>query len=85
MREIKNLKIKHFKILQEKFKIKTIIFTGSIPRNILNHIDKGKNLIFYTCRKQYDGLPLLRPKFKSHSKVNLTINGKLPSVIIILI
>lgn len=74
-RKFRNLTLEQFDLIQQTFDAKTIIFPGNIPRNILGHIYTGYHLIFYTSRKQYDGLPLLRPKNTSHRTVNLTING----------
>lgn len=74
-RRFRNLHLEQFKLLQYTFEASTIIFTGNLPRNFLNHILTGHNFIFYTSNKQYDGLPLLRPIRKSHKSVNLTING----------
>lgn len=74
-RQFRNLQLEQFKLIQETFEVNTVIFPGNIPRNILGNIYAGHNYIFYTSSKQYDGLPLLRPKYKSFKSINLTING----------
>lgn len=74
-RKFQNLQIEQFKLIQDTFDVNTVILPGNIPRNILCHMYKGYNLIFYTSRKQYDGLPLLRPQTTAYKSINLTING----------
>lgn len=74
-RRFRNLQLEQFKLLQHTFEANTVIFTGNLPRNFLKNIFKGHNFIFYTSKKQYDGLPLLRPDYRSYKTVNLTING----------
>lgn len=70
-----NITIEQFKIIQELFKAENVIFPGNMPNNILTNISRGVNLIFYTCAKQNDGKPLIRPSCHSYLLVNLTING----------
>lgn len=70
-----SLNTKQFIIAQKIFNAPTIIFSGNMPKNFLSHIDKGSNLIFYTCGKQNDGSAIMKPSSHSYLDINLTING----------
>lgn len=74
-RFLPNMEIKQFIQIQNMFNAETIILPGNMPREILNHIEKGETLIFYTSARQYQGQPLIRPIKRIEKQVNLTING----------